>query len=128
MDNFEYELKRQRGETIHAAVVRLCKWLPITGICCFGYLSIAALAGRSTLAAFGLYLFADLKVNTVVSHLAMATFGIGGTSYGYAQRRLKQKNIERMSRKNEELEQKLDPNRSSSSLTKKGLTRPEDAI
>lgn len=128
MDKFEYELKRQRGETIYAAVVRLSKWLPITGICYFAYLSIAALAGKNTLAAFGLYLVADLKVNTVVSHLAMAAFGIGGTSYGYAQRRLKQKNIERMSRKNEALEQKLDPNRTSSRLTKKGLTRPEDAI
>lgn len=128
MDKFEYELKRQRGETIYAAVVRLSKWLPITVISYFGYLSIAALAGKSTLAAFGLYLVADLKVNTVLSHLAMAAFGLGGTSYGYAQRKLKQRNIERMSRKNEELEQRLDPNRSSSRLTKKGLTRPEDAI
>ena len=128
MDEYEYELRRQKGETIHAAVVRLCKWVPITAICYIGYLCIAALAGKSTLAAVGLYLVADLKVNTILSHLAMAAFGIGGTSYGYLQRRLKRKNIERMSSKNEQLEQKLDSNRSSSRLTKKGLTRPEDEI
>lgn len=128
MDKFEYELKKQRGETRHAAVVTLCKWVPITVICWFAYLSIQALAGKSTLAAFGLYLVADLKVNKIFSHLAMFAFGIGGTSFGYLQRRLKQKNIERMSHKLEQYELQLDPNRTSSRLTRSGLTRPEDAI
>ena len=128
MDNYEFQLKRQRGETIHAAVVRLCKWCPIALIFYFGYLSISALAGKSTLAAFGVYLVTDLKVNKAFSHIVMATFGVGGTTYGYAQRKLKQKNIDRMSRLNERLEQKIDPNRSSSRLTRKGLTRPEDDI
>jgi p-aminobenzoyl-glutamate transporter AbgT len=128
MDKHEYELRRQRGETIHAAVVRLCKWIPITAICYFAYLAIAALAGKSTLAELGFYLIADLKMNKVVSHLVMAAFGIGGTSYGYSQRKLKQKNIERTSKTIQELESRLDPKRSSSRLTRKGLTRPEDDI
>lgn len=78
MDKFEYELKKQRGETINTAVVGLCKWIPITVICWFAYLSIAALAGRSTLASLGLYLVADLKVKKVLSHIAMFAFGTGG--------------------------------------------------
>jgi len=128
MDKYEFQLKRQRGETLHAAVVRLCKWIPIAFICYVAYLSIAALAGKNTLAAFGIYLVADLKVNKFLSHIVMAAFGIGGTAYGYAQKKLQQRNIERMSRVIQEFENKLDPNRSSSRLTIKGLTRPEDAI
>lgn len=128
MDKYEFQLKRQRGETLHAALVKLCKWIPITFICYFAYLSIAALAGKSTLAAIGIYLVADLKVNKILSHVVMATFGIGGTFYGYAQKKLQQRNIERMSKVIRNLENKLDPNRSSSRLTTKGLTRPEDAI
>jgi hypothetical protein len=128
MDKFEYELKKQRGETINAAVVRLCKWIPITVICWFGYLSIASLAGRSTLASLGLYLVADLKVNKVLSHIAMFAFGVGGASYGYRQKRLMQRNIERMSPALEQREKQIDPNRSSSRLTSKGQTRPEDEI
>jgi p-aminobenzoyl-glutamate transporter AbgT len=128
MDEYEFQLKRQRGETLHAAVVRLCKWIPIAFMCYVAYLSIAALAGKSTLAAFGIYLVSDLKVNKFLSHIVMAAFGIGGTSYGYAQKRLQQRNIERMSSVIQELENKLDPSRSSSRLTAKGLTRPEDEI
>jgi hypothetical protein len=128
MDKYEFQLKRQKGETLHAAVVRLCKWIPIAFICYFAYLSIAALAGKSTLADFGIYLVTDLKVNKVLSHIAMAAFGIGGTSYGYAQKKLYERNIERMSKVIQGLENKLDPNRSSSRLTTKGLTRPEDEI
>jgi hypothetical protein len=128
MDKFEYELKKQRGETIHAAVVKLCKWVPITAICWFGYLSVAALAGKSTLAALGIYLVADLKMNKIFSHIAMFAFGLGGSTYGYRQRRLMQKNIERMSRALEDREKQIDPNRSSSRLTRKGQTRPEDAV
>jgi hypothetical protein len=93
MDKFEYELKKQRGETINAAVVKLCKWIPITVICWFGYLSIAALAGRSTLASLALYLVADLKVNKLLSHIVMSAFGIGGASYGYLQKRRKISNV-----------------------------------
>ena len=128
MDKYEFQLKRQRGETLHAALVKLCKWIPITLICYFAYLSIAALAGKSTLAAIGIYLVADLKVNKFLSHIVMAAFGISGTAYGYQQKKLQQRNIERMSKVIQNLENKLDPNRSSSRLTDKGLTRPEDAI
>lgn len=128
MDKYEFQLKRQRGETLHAAVVRLCKWIPLAFMFYVAYLSIAALAGKSTLAAFGIYLVTDLKANKFLSHIVITAFGIGGTSYGYAQKKLQQRNIERMSKVIQNLENKLDPNRSSSRLTAKGLTRPEDAI
>jgi hypothetical protein len=128
MDQFEFELKRQRGQTIYSAVTQLCKWLPICFIAFCVERAIESLAGRSTLADFGLFLVADLKANKVVSHLITILFGLGGVSYGVVERRLREKNIERMSTQNTELERLLDQRRSSSLLTKKGKTRPEDRI
>ena len=128
MTKYEYELRRQRWETLDGAVVRLCKWVPLCIICYFIYLSIASLAGRSTLAQFSLWLTADLKTNTVFSHLVTALLGAGGVTFGIRERRLKRKNIERMSSQLAEYETRLDPKRSSSRLTSKGQTRPEDAL
>lgn len=126
MTKYEYELSRQRWETLDKAVGNSLKWGPIVGISYFGYLSIVALAGHSTFAQFGLWIATDLKANTVFSHIATSVFGAGGVTYGYRQRHLRQKNIERMSAQLTEYEQIIDPKRSSSGLTKKGRTRPED--
>ena len=128
MDQLEFELRRQRGHTIYAAVVRLSKWLPVCFIAFCFERAVESLAGRTTLANFGLFLVADLKANTVVSHLVTLLFGVGGVSYGVRERRLREKNIERMSSQNTELEKLIDSNRSSSKLTRKGQTRPEDRL
>jgi hypothetical protein len=128
MTKYEYEIKRQRWETLDTAVARLCKWIPICVICYFGYLSISALAGKATLAQFGLWIFADLKATKAFSHVVTSLFGLGGVTFGYRERKLRQKNIERMSAQLTEYEIKIDPKRSSSRLTKKGSTRPEDTL
>ena len=128
MTKYEYELRRQRWETLDVAVARLCKWIPLCVICYFAYLSIASLAGRSTLAQFGLWIITDLKMNTAFSHIVTALFGAGGVPFGVRQRRLRRRNIERMASQLAEYETRLDPKRSSSRLTKKGQTRPEDAL
>jgi hypothetical protein len=127
MTKYEFELSRQRWDTLDKAIGSLCKWGPLCVIAYFGYLSIATLAGHSTLAEFGVRVIADLKVNNVVSHLVTALFGVGGISYGYSERRLRHKNIERMSEQLTEYEKLIDPKRSTSGLTKRGRTRPEDA-
>lgn len=128
MNKYDYELKRQRWATVDVVAARLSKWAPICLICYFVYLSIAALAGKATLATFGLWLVTDIKVNKVFSHAITAAFGAGGVTYGYRERKLKQKTIERLSPVVIEQELELDPKRSSSRLTKRGATRPEDTV
>jgi hypothetical protein len=128
MNKYDYELKRQRWETVDVVAARLSKWGPICVICYFGYLSIAALAGKATLATFGLWLIADVKINKVFSHAITTAFGVGGITYGYRERKLKRKTIERLSAQVIERERELDPKRSSSRLTTRGATRPEDTI
>ena len=128
MTKFEYEIKRQRWETLDNAVARLSKWIPICIIAYFVFRSIAALAGKVTLAEFGLWAVADLKATKIFSHIVTSIFGLGGVTFGYRERKLRQKNIERMSTQLAEHETKIDPKRSSSRLTKKGSTRPEDTL
>jgi hypothetical protein len=128
MNKYEYEIKRQRWETLDTAVARLSKWIPLCVIFYFVYLSIAALAGKATLAQFGLWIAADLKATKVFSHVVTSIFGLGGVTFGYRERKLRQKNIERMSSQLAEYEAKIDPKRSSSRLTRKGSTRPEDTL
>ncbi len=128
MDKREFELKRQRWETVHIAVVQSIQWGAICFISFCAYRATAALAGHTTTAQFGMFLLADLKANTIVSHLVTSALGIGGITYGVKQKRLQERNIERLSRQNAELEKRLDPKRTSSRLTPRGTTRPEDRI
>jgi len=85
-----------------------------------------AFAGKTTLASFGVYLFADLKANTVFSHVVMGILGLGGAGYGLRERSLKRKEIKRLGNRVVEVEKRLDPNRTSSGLTIDGRSRPED--
>jgi len=128
MNKYAFELKKQRWMTLDSVVSRMAKWIPICFICWLGYLSIKALAGKSTLSQFGVWIATDLKINKVFSHIVTAMFGCGGVTYGYRERRLRQKNIERMGTQQIELEKLIDAGRSSSRLTKKGRTRPEDRL
>jgi hypothetical protein len=128
MDKCEFELKRQRGETINIAVSRLSKWVPLCFIAYMTYLSIAALAGKTTLAQFGMWLVTDLKATKAFSHIVTTLFGTVGVSYGIGERKLRRRNVERMGNRIQELEKIIDPTRSSSRLTSRGSTRREDAI
>lgn len=85
-----------------------------------------AFAGKPTLVNFGVSLIADLKANTVFSHLVMGIFGLGGAGYGLRERRQKRNEIKRLGNRVVEVEKQLDRNRSSSGLTIDGRSRPED--
>jgi hypothetical protein len=88
----------------------------------YGYLSVVALAGKSTFADVGFRILGNLKVSEGISYI----FGAGGILYGAGQRRLRRRNIERIVPLKNKLEKILDRKRTSSSLTSKGTTRPED--
>ena len=86
------------------------------------YLSIDALAGRSTSASFNMGLFGTVEVSVALSW----TVALIGTAYGIQQRKLRRDTVERLQTRNIELEKKIDQKRSSSKLTARGDTRPED--
>ena len=86
------------------------------------YLSIDSLAGQDTFAKLGI----QFMVNMTVSKWAAYIFGVGGMAYGWNERRLRRNTVVRLGPGRLEYEQRLDPKRSSSGLTMKGETSPEE--
>jgi hypothetical protein len=89
-------------------------------------LAVEALAGKATVADFGVFLIADLKANKVFSHVVMAVFGMSGIGYGLRERGLRRKTVKQSGSRIAGLEKRLDRNRTSSGLTNDGRSRPED--
>ena len=108
------------------AVVTICKATIKYGalVACvyFFYRIVGVLAGKTTLASLVMTIVANAKVSDGICLLLTG----GGSAYGIAQRQLRRRNIRRLTERPKELELRMDPNRSSSGLTIKGTTRPED--
>lgn len=75
------------------------------------------LAGRQTLATFGLALFADVKPDER---------SLVGWFFGINAQRLRRNTTERLTNRIQELKRKIDPNRTTSGLTPCGRTPVED--
>lgn len=105
--------------------------------------AVVALAGKTTVADMHVSASADIKVDTngktnpsqkdglrSASCLLIATsgitIGIGGLFVAYRQRKLRQDVIQKSSERIRHLEHMIDPNRSTSGLTVRGETNPED--
>ena len=116
-------LRRHRSAEAATSVVNnLTRWGGLTAIAYFAYRAIDSLAGEATTADIGLGFLTSIKVSTATS---WAT-GLCGVAYGLLQRALRKNTIERLQSRITELESKVDPKRSSSKLTARGDTRPED--
>lgn len=83
---------------------------------------LVAWAGKSTTANISLQILTKLQIDRWIAYL----FGVSGVSYGAYERSLRRRNIKRMSGLNTQLEQRLDPARTSSGLTPSGTTRKGD--
>lgn len=106
-----------------ASVLRdVAKWAALGFIAYCAYLSVASLAGRSTNADIVVNVLSDIRISQALAWLLAA----GGISYGRVQRRLKKGTVERLQGRIKELETRVDPKRSSSGLTVRGDTNPED--
>lgn len=79
------------------------------------------LAGRTTMAAFGMKLFADAKPDELVSYIA----AVVGWLFGINAQRLRRNTTERLTRRIHELEKHIDPTRTTSGLTERGQTPKE---
>ncbi len=84
--------------------------------------AITALSGHQTDASFVVKILLNLQADRWIAYIV----GGGGVAYGWNERRLKRKDIKRLSRHTEELERRLDPKRTSSNLLPDGRTRRED--
>jgi hypothetical protein len=115
----------RRGRTVDAlaAVAKdALRWGGIVLCFYFLYRSVAVLSGKTTFADIGIRVLANLRV----SEAAAWIFGASGVGYGVRQRSLRRSTIERLSGRIQELERGIDPRRSSSDLTPRGETPPED--
>lgn len=119
-----YLRRNHISQNIVILISNLAKWATLALIAYFGYLSIAVLAGKTTASNIAISFFSDLKIN---KDLALI-FGGSGLAYGGYQRQLRKKTIERLQGRIQTLEKCLDQRRSSSKLTTRGSTRPEDKI
>jgi len=116
-------LRRYRqAEGVASILYNIVRWGGIVLVARYGYLSLDTLAGDRTTADIGIKLLADVRISQALAWLLAGS----GTAYGLAQRKLRRDTVQRLQQRNEELELRLDPKRSSSRLTPRGETRPED--
>jgi len=118
----EYLLRSKRLELAETAIRLLIPWGALVAIAYWVHSDVVALAGKRTLAQIGLSFVGDIKISDAVAYI----FGAAGAGYGIAERTLRRKTIARLSEENRTLEEMVDPQRTSSNLTKRGTTRPED--
>lgn len=119
-----FELGRDQNRTTRYA----WKWgaIGLISICFCGAFAYSApyIGGKSTQIGFLLEVVAEKSKFEIVS----AVFGFVGVLYGYLQKLLRKRTIERLTGRIAELEKSIDPVRSSSMISKDGSTRPEDAL
>jgi hypothetical protein len=119
-------------ERIRIREVDQLYWTVRTGLRCLtvafilwaGFRAVEVLAGQDTKVNVALAL-----VFTALVELKVAIFiALTGASTAWAvvERTLRHRKVEQMQARIHDLEQHLDPNRSSSNLTLKGKTNPED--
>jgi hypothetical protein len=95
-------------------------------ICASIYLSIRELVGRATFADLRFRVWADLKANRWLALCVPWGVATVSTGWGIGERYLRKRHIKRVSSEASEMQKKIDPNRRSSSLSRKGETSPED--
>jgi len=118
----EFLLRWKRLDIIADAIHLGLPWGCLVAIFVLLYLGVSRLAGQTTFAQIGMSFIGDIRVSDAVAYV----FGGSGFFYGLNERRLRHKKTERLAAHAQELEKIIDPKRTSSGLTPKGTTRPED--
>ena|SRR6266478_4736755 len=98
------------------------KYGTLAFIAYWGFDALKAFAGKGTDAAVVFKIVTDLRIDQGIAYL----FGLGGVAYGYKERRAKQKAVGHLGTARQEAEKRVDPGRTSSNLTPRGTSRPED--
>jgi hypothetical protein len=109
-------------DAIGSILYKAIPWAGVVFIGCCGYLSVRVLSGQQTLADIVVKFFADFGVSQKVAYVV----GAGGVACGSVYRRRRNNFIEKNAEQIKVRESSVDPRRSSSRLTRRGETRPED--
>ena len=115
-----------RIEGVTSVLNNLIRWGGLTAIAYFAYRSIDTLAGRTTLADMGVSV--SFFTGARIADLMAWVLAVVGVGYGLAQRSLRGRTVARQEGRVIALETKIDPERTSSRLTRRGKTRPEDKL
>jgi hypothetical protein len=102
--------KQSRYYFATAIGTQAIKWCGLVLIAWMGYKAIAVLSGKQTQANILVSFLGDVRVSQVLSW----GLAVGGLSYGSAQARLRKTKEAALGERIKELEQELDPRRSSS--------------
>ena len=121
---YDFRLKKiaKLCDTFCAIGSAALKWGAFAFIAYCLWQAAVALSGENTSANIVIKGVLDMKVSQYAAYL----FGGGGIIYGIRERRLRRKTTERLSDRTKSLEQRIDPNRTSSGLQSSGDTRMED--
>ncbi len=111
-------------DAIDANLRLVIKYGSLALVAAFAYGAIAVLAGKHTFAQIGVRFLGDIRIANSIGYV------VGGTGllYGWRQKKLKEDTIQKFAPRIRDLETAIDPQRSSSGLTERGRTRPEDQI
>lgn len=112
----------RRYDAIGLVIGRGFKWGFFAILVWQGRHAVEALAGRTTLADFAVTLGANVSTAIAASWTVTIGFGV----WVFLERKLRKRVQERLTGRARELELRMDPGRSSSELTPRGDTRPED--
>jgi hypothetical protein len=124
--DYDYYLGLKTREIIGSAFNNICKYGALVAAVYFLRLMVGDLAGKQTLASFGLGFLADLRTSRGAATIICALFGVSGSMYGLRQRKLRRDDIQSRSSQISQLEGVFDKKRSTSGLTRRGTTRRED--
>ena len=118
----EWAKYHKRWDIIGGIFSRLIRWGGIIACFYFLYLIVDSLAGKTTATDIALKAITDLKLDRGILYLLAG----GTTIWAVRERKLRKKNTKHISEHIKELEELIDPNRTSSNLTETGDTHPED--
>ena len=122
----EVRLSYKRIDALVTIVKTLCVYGWPVWCMYFVYKIALVLAGKTTLASFAMSLAVSVLGNDRVMKSIYLIVTGGSIAYGVGQRRLRRREIERHTERPRRLEMAMDRTRTSSGLTSRGTTRPED--
>lgn len=118
----DQSLRLLRIDRAFGLATQIVKWAGIIGVVYLISTMVSALAGKTTLA--------DIAIQFLTASQARewTSYGITGAAIVWAilERRLRKSTVRHLSQRLVVIENRLDPDRSSSNLTETGETRPED--
>lgn len=116
-------LRRSRsGDGVVSVINNAIKFGSIVAVFYIIFLMVDALAGKTTDGNIIIEFVSKFEVNKWLAYI----LGGGGVTYGLAQKRLRRNTVQRVQPRVQKLEKKIDKRRSSSNLTARGETQPED--